>query len=615
MKRIQILETHIANRIAAGEVVERPASVVKELVENAIDAGATSICIEVQGGGLEYIRVTDNGCGIPPDEAVIAFARHATSKIRKAEDLEEIGTLGFRGEALSSIAAVSQLTMRSCEKGAELGVCLRFAGGECKENAPAGCPEGTTFEVENLFYNVPARQKFLKSARTEASYITDYMARMLIAYPFIAFKLIQNGRTIYQSTGDGELKNAIFTVYGAEVLPHLKPIDYDDGYMRLTGFVGTERIARSNRAAQSFFVNERYIRAQRLSFAVQFAFDTRLMTGKFPFIVLDIRISGREVDPNVHPNKLEIRFKDEDRVVHTVTRAVRNALAESIMEVPEFQKQDVQLGSHTFWQVGKAPGPAEEMAEEEARIAVSEALNSQKAPQKVILRERDDQELQVPREAIPHVAVHVKPREQQQPSIVPTRISALEDEFQVIGQLFSCYWVITQGDTVFFIDQHAAHERIIYEKLMESGLQAQSQMLLLPQILRLSAGEYDTLMENLDVFKTLGFSIEEFGPLTVSLRAVPHIVGEPQTAAFLRDALTFLQNKNRISTVELKREAIIQSACKHAVKAGDHLHEEEIRALLREFTENGVPMTCPHGRPVMVGMRKNEFEKLFKRSV
>ena len=299
MSRIKVLSQYTANQIAAGEVVERPASIVKELVENAIDAGASTITIETKGGGLESIRVVDSGSGIAAEDAETAFLRHATSKISTAEDLSHIETLGFRGEALASIAAVAHVTLKTRTEEEEAGTLLRISGGTVQEKCEIGIPNGTTLEVENLFFNVPARLKFIKSARAESAYISEYVSRMLMAKPGIAFRLIQNGKTVFQSAGDGNLQDAIYCVYGGDVFPHLRALSYDDGYVRLSGYVGTEQAARSNRNAQSVYINSRYIKSQKISYALQRAYDMRLMVGKFPFAVLNITISPNEIDVNV----------------------------------------------------------------------------------------------------------------------------------------------------------------------------------------------------------------------------------------------------------------------------------------------------------------------------
>lgn len=650
MKRIQVLTKHTANQIAAGEVVERPASVVKELVENSIDAGSTAVTIEINGGGIEYIRVTDNGSGILPDDLPLAFLSHATSKITTAEDLAHIETLGFRGEALASIGAVSMLTMRTRIKDADEGAMIRIEGGEVKENAPFGCPEGSTTEVRNLFYNVPARLKFLKSQRAEASAISDYISRAIMANPAISFKLISNGKLIYHSPGDGKLRSAIFCIYGGEVLPHIKAVDYDDGRVKITGFIGTEKLARPNRQHQSLFVNSRYVRSSQISYGIQRAFDTRLMGGRFPFFVLNISVDFADVDVNVHPNKMEVRFKDEQGAVRAATIAARMALGDPVAPIithedilpthkqliPEKKpdsQQFVQLTEKTEAKAIQTPfisslnQPAPKTA-----IKVSEARPSYIMPSKktvlptgslsygstlnmTVEQKRQQIKLEAAEadKAQPVIHVTVPPIKKEQPPEAPRQLEFGKIPYRIVGQLFGCYWVVQQGEDVFFIDQHAAHERRLYESIISKPLEPDSQLLLMPEVEKLSGAEYDTLMENLELFKELGFDIDEFGALTISIRAVPAIFSAPEAPAFIHEAIGILQNKSTLTAKDVKRSSLIQSACKHAIKAGDLLTDVEINTLLEEYTNNGVPMTCPHGRPVMVRMSKAEFEKLFKR--
>lgn len=647
MKRIKVLSQLTANQIAAGEVVERPASVVKELVENALDAGASAITIETKGGGLESIRVTDNGCGIPAEDVETAFLRHATSKISTADDLSHIETLGFRGEALASIAAVSHVTLKTCTAEEEAGTLLRVSGGEVKENHATGTPQGTAIEVENLFFNVPARLKFIKSARAESAYISDYISRMLMARADVAFKLVQNGKTVFQSAGDTNLQDAIYCVYGADMLPHLRELFYDDGYVRLSGFIATEQAARSNRNAQSFFINARYIKSQKLSFALQRAYDMRLMVGKFPFAVLSLAISPNEIDVNVHPNKLDVRFKNEERVMRAATIAARQALGDPVsMPIShttgggwpqtEFSRsaeyarktQDREtIPSITAY----APDSKEECV---AQASFFPFDVSTKPAQPPILREPESvtvaPQVKIPERqltpwqksssSMPEALSEPKTEQAQERDKRPAPLAERNEQlrltcgsYRIIGQVFDCYWIVQQDEDTFFIDQHAAHERRLYERFAEKGVAAQSQILLIPAVIKLSPLEFETLMENLPQFAELGFDIEEFGMLTVSVRAVPYLIGEPQAAAFLHEAIALLDRRNRLSTVELKRAALIQAACKHAVKAGETLDHVEIEALLREYETEGMPLTCPHGRPVMVKMAKIDFEKLFKR--
>lgn len=482
-----------------------------------------------------------------------------------------------------------------------------------------------------------------KSARAEAAYISDYVSRMLMARPQIAFKLIQNGKTVYQSAGEGSLRDAVYCVYGGDVFPHLRELFYDDGYVRLSGFIGTEQAARSNRNAQSFYINARYIKSQKLSFALQRAYDMRLMVSRFPFAVLNIVISPNEIDVNVHPNKLDVRFKNEERILRAATIAARQALGDPVA-LPNRSRQcrcrnsgKRLTGTHlcdktrnrTSWLMrrvrnnpcGKLRPPKWKRPSELFRPAEATRPPILREPVAMSARPLPDP---FPRQE-PHVQGNVPvPIPAQIPALVPPEkpVAPKREEqqtrlvcnaYRIIGQAFDCYWIVQQDDNVFFIDQHAAHERRLYERFAEKGVAAQSQILLVPTVLKLSPFEFSTLMDNLPQFEELGFEIEEFGMLTVSVRAVPHLIGQPQTAEFLREAIALLDKRNRLSTVELKRAALIQAACKHAVKAGEVLNRVEIEALLREYEAEGAPLTCPHGRPVMVKMTKLDFEKLFKR--
>ena len=672
MPHIEQLSPHIANLIAAGEVVERPASVVKELLENAIDAGAAHVSVAICRGGVEMIEVSDDGTGIEAESVPTAFLRHATSKIRTQDDLEAIHTLGFRGEALSSIAAVSQLTMRTRTKDSESGTQIHIEGGDIKECAECGCAEGTAIEVRNVFYNVPARLKFLKSQRAEGAAISDYAARAIMGNPGVSIKLLNNGKVIYHSPGDGQLRSAIFCIYGGEVLPHIKEVDYDDGRFRITGYVGTESISRPNRQQQSLYINSRYVRSQQISYGVQRAFDTRIMAGKFPFYVLDIGVNYEDVDVNVHPNKMEVRFKDEQGAVRAATIATRMALGDpvaptirrediitkktafgsinalnaavrqEIVQPTDSKKPDNQLSySELFKPADKSPLKLKEPgAVPTASIRSGMGFKYDSASAMELLRQRYGESVVGPKNARAETKPEVQPvsaaediakKERMLPETTqsdvpvpsaepetllkekPQQAEFGQSHYDIIGQLFSCYWIVQQGESVFFIDQHAAHERRLYERIMNKPLEPDSQMLLMPVIEKLMPEEYQTLMDNLPLFEELGFEIEEFGALTVSVRAVPAILNAPETASFLHEAIGRLEAKNRLSTKDLKRSALIQYSCKHAIKAGALLPKEEIEALLKEFEGDGVPMTCPHGRPIMVRMTKAEFEKLFKR--
>ena len=643
MKRIKVLSTLVSNQIAAGEVIERPASVVKELVENAIDAMSKSVTVETSGGGIEYIRVADNGGGINADDVRTAFMRHATSKISESTDLERIGTLGFRGEALASIASVARVSIKTRTHGNDYGTLFVIEGGEEKELSQCGCPEGTTVEIRDLFFNVPARLKFLKNPRSESAYIADYIARMIMARPNVAFTLIQNGNTVYKSAGDGNLFNAIYAVYGSGVIDNLRRLSYDDGYIKITGYVGTETLSQSTRAKQSFVVNGRYIKSQKLSYAVQRAFETRIMKGKFPFIVLNIAISSHEIDVNVHPNKLDVRFKNEERVCNSVTKTVLAALVNTGIADANIEKTSIKTAineaSSAKVQTSKIVGRSTDAAsnsrifKEGERIIWGNMLSAERPSTlseysvsnlRACYRSESNRDELNPfparaadmgesEETVPTVFIKKRSVSAEQTQINETLLE--KEKFEVKGCLFDTYWIIEQGNTVFFLDQHAAHERKLYNDYINVPEKPKSQVLLVPQTVKLDAREYDTLINNLSELETIGFDIEDFGAMTISVRAVPAFIGSLHIGSFISDAVAAIRSFGKKAQSELLRASLIQSACKHAIKAGQRISDEEIQALLEYYSANGAPLTCPHGRPVMVKMTKKDFEKMFKRVI
>lgn len=654
--KIRLLEQNVANQIAAGEVVERPASVVKELVENSIDAKCSSVTIETDGGGVEYIRITDNGHGIDADDAPVAFERHATSKIRSSEDLMRIETLGFRGEALASVAAVSKVTMRTRTKDSDYGTFVSIDAGEIKENSQCGCLDGTTIEVRDLFYNVPARRKFLKSHRSENAFIADYVSRLILARPDISIKLIQDGKTIYHSLGDGKLTSAIYTVYGKETLDKLCAVSYDDGYVLIDGYVGNETILQASRQKQSLFVNGRYIKSAKLSYALQRAFDTRAMKGQFPFAVINMKLSSSEIDVNVHPNKIDVRFRDEMRVENALVSAVKRALTETsgilsanldriihqnAAELPQHIKSEIKASVIVEKPVEKHGGgrafvrdygkeifrnaesmPVSGFGEKSPSFALPFEMNTDL---NVSHTENTINEQRPPAEGITH-----KPpiQEVKQTSIskkeavkasevlpIQEKILLQADEYRLVGNIFSGYWIIQQGNNIFLIDQHAAHERMLYEKLNNTELTARSQLLLISQHATLDPNEYATYRQNAEIFEELGFEIEDFGTMSVSVKAVPYILDKVQAMEFFSAAISALMTHGRATNTEIKRNELMQLACKKAVKVSTAITEQEARALLEYYEKDGVPLTCPHGRPVMVKISKRDIEKLFKRIV
>lgn len=643
MKRIKVLSTLVSNQIAAGEVIERPASVVKELVENAIDAMSKSVTVETTGGGIEYIRVADNGGGINADDVRTAFMRHATSKISESTDLERIATLGFRGEALASIASVARVSIKTRTHGNDYGTLFVIEGGEEKELSQCGCPEGTTVEIRDLFFNVPARLKFLKNPRSESAYIADYIARMIMARPNVAFTLIQNGNTVYKSAGDGNLFNAIYAVYGSGVIDNLRRLSYDDGYIKITGYVGTETLSQSTRAKQSFVVNGRYIKSQKLSYAVQRAFETRIMKGKFPFIVLNIAISSHEIDVNVHPNKLDVRFKNEERVCNSVTKTVLAALVNTGIADANIEKTSIKTAineaSSAKVQTSKIVGHSTDAAsnsrifKEDERIIWGNMLSAERPStlseysvsnlRACYSSESNRDELNPfparaadmgeSEETVPTVFIKKRAVSAEQTQINETLLE--KEKSEVKGCLFDTYWIIEQGNTVFFLDQHAAHERKLYNEYINVPEKPKSQVLLVPQTVKLDAREYNTLINNLSELETIGFDIEDFGAMTISVRAVPAFIDSLHIGSFISDAVAAIRSFGKKAQSELLRASLIQSACKHAIKAGQRISDEEIQALLEYYSANGAPLTCPHGRPVMVKMTKKDFEKMFKRVV
>ena len=646
MKRINVLAPNIANKIAAGEVVERPASVVKELIENSIDAGSNAITVEIMNGGISYIRITDNGSGIDENDVETAFLRHATSKLSAADDLSHIETLGFRGEALASIAAVSKVKMRTRTQAAEYGTMICIEGGVVTAKEPSGCPCGTTIEVSELFFNVPARLKFLKSPRSEAALIGDYVMRLILSNPSVSIKFINNGKTIYQSAGDGSLENAVFCVYGTEVTANLFPVNYDDGYLKLTGYVGSESLARNSRSQQSLFVNHRYIKSATVSYSVQRAFDTRLMHGKFPFFILDMLVSSYEIDVNVHPNKLEIRFKDDQRIGNSVLRAVNAAIdylpfdnasgAEPVLksEAPKPEKlyslfenkhdgdnKSFELSRESAFDSGDKSTYVVYSNDKETNVPF--IPDNTDSVSRVVLHDRGNssmpafnfpgvQEISAPGSIPVFSANNDKKRS---PEISkPEQILLCDSPYTVIGAAFDTYIIVQQQDNLFLIDQHAAHERMLYEKLIKDELRFDSQILLVPERITLDPVQYEILCENLERFTELGFSVQPLNGTMIRIDAVPSMVSS-NAAGFISDAVSVIADAGSVSELDLVRSKLIQTACKKALKAGDRLEKEEIYEIIEAYKNGATPMTCPHGRPVIISITKTDLQKRFKRIV
>ena len=607
MSVIHVLKPQIANQIAAGEVVERPASVVKELVENAIDAGATAITVRIENGGMRSISVSDNGCGIAKDDCRNAFLRHATSKIATSEDLTRVTTLGFRGEALASIASVSRVTMVTRPKDAEVGTKLQIDNGSVRSEEEVSCVFGTSFVVEELFASVLARLKFLKSPRTEAGYIGDYVGKMILARPEISFKYENDGRTVYETFGDGDLFNAIFSVYGSSIADKLVPVSYENGYMKVTGFLGLPEISRNNRSHQTIFLNGRSIRSAAVSAAVAQAYDTRLMIGRFPLFVLNLGISPLEVDVNVHPTKAEVRFADENRVFQAVSAAARLALSST----------DRHVESAFDTVLPKQPSVSSAEPEADPRRPQHVDFHSFGSGNRSFSYKEQNVSSFVGsgyRGDVPTFQIRTEAKTQ---SREPEHASPLFDHepISVIGCAFRTYWIVEKGENLYLIDQHAAHERKLYDALSSEEITISSQQLLVSREITLTPSEMEQYTENRKTFLDLGFGLTQSGTRTLTMSEAPVLNGKTLHEDFFHAVLALLSERKENVKESLLKEKMMQTACKHAVKGGEPVQESEIRDLIEQFLSGNVPLTCPHGRPVVVRITKTELEKMFRRIV
>ena len=608
MPLIHVLKPQVANQIAAGEVVERPASVVKELVENAIDAGATAVSVRIENGGMRSITVTDNGCGIAREDCRNAFLRHATSKITTAEDLSHVTTLGFRGEALASIASVSRVTMITRQNDSDVGTNLMIDNGTVVSEEDAPCVFGTMMIVEELFASVPARLKFLKSARTEAGYVGDYIGKMILSRPDISFRYESDGKTVYETYGDGSLYNAVFCVYGATVAEKLVSVDYDNGYMRIEGYLGLPEISRNNRAFQTIFLNGRSIRSVSVSTAVAQAYDTRLMIGRFPFFVLNLSLSPQEVDVNVHPTKAEVRFADENRVFTSVSAAAKLALGACEKHVESgldhVQPKQPEIQTDPIEKKDAIPVPRVDFKE----YARNSGSFSYRESDYTTFREKRGNE------AVPNYTIHTNslPTQKKAESASPL---FSDEPTEVIGCVFQTYWIAAKGQSMFLIDQHAAHERRLYEDLASRKIEISSQQLLVPREVALSPSEIALWETNQSTLSEMGFGLTRTGATELLLSEVPVLNGQMLGEAYLHAALSILSEQDRNVTFELVKERLMQSACKHAIKGGEPISKDEISELLDLFLNGELPLTCPHGRPVIVRITQTELEKMFRRIV
>lgn len=639
MPQIKVLDKHVAELIAAGEVVERPASVIKELVENSIDAGATQVTVEIQNGGVSYMRVTDNGCGISRNDVPTAFLRHATSKVSTSTDLDSISTLGFRGEALASVAAVARVEMMTCKEG-ETGVIYKICGGEEISLDDAGCPVGTTIIVRDLFYNTPARMKFLKKDVGEANAVAGVLDKIALSHPEISIRFIRDGKNTLNTPGDGDLKATIYAVFGRDFASGLIKTDYTLDNMSVSGYIGTPVAARANRNMQFFYINGRYVKSKNMIAAVEQAYKNSIMVGKFPSCVLNLNIPFNLVDINVSPSKTEARFVDERAVFNIIYYGVKTALNMGDTR-PELKLDNIPIKTdnglhntaiksepHISKPIVTAPPKPAPASDFIPTSNYFEALSRNKAPSEesvfrsapVVqyndkpMRYNLDVVYEEPEEKTPTQTTFIEPVTEisaEKTAVITDEPTEAKPEIKIIGELFTTYIIAECGEKVVFIDKHAAHERILFEKIRTE--EHDSQMLLEPVTVTLAKEEYTLVTENLDLIARVGFEIDDFGASSVIVRAVPTVLaGEDVKSLILEIAGGFCNNK---TTVEIEKLDWLYHniACRAAIKAGSHSNMTEMAALAERIINHDDIRYCPHGRPVAFTLTKKELEKQFGR--
>lgn len=595
--RIHVLDEHTANQIAAGEVVERPASVIKELVENSIDAQSRSIEIEIANGGIDFIRVTDNGIGMSPADTKLAVLRHATSKIRLAEDLTKIDSLGFRGEALPSIAAVAKLTITTRQQHQPLASYIEIQGGKMVDAREAGGNIGTTVTVADLFFNTPARQKFLKTPGAESTQIHNVLGKLALSHPEIAFKLINNGKAVFSTPGNGQLQDTLLSMYGHKIGSELLPIDYNRDSIVISGYVSKPSLLKSSRNWQTFIVNARIINSRFIAKAIDNAYHSLLPKIGFPLAVLNINVPLETIDVNVHPQKSEVKFSNDQ----VVFRAVYKAIAEALT-APQSMDQLAAAIEPSQRQMHPDPIPRRYEYQQQNYIPVQSVQLWQEGESSVSL------------------ATARKRMQQEEPILgnstqSPVFVNAESNtDFQPLGQISDCYIVAQGEDGLYIIDQHAAHERILYDRLCGATGRIPVQQLLMPAYFELDAGEMTLIEENHAAFYELGFTLEQVGPNTMRLVETPADVPPAEMEALLRQIMAIIQNEQQPSPEKLRHACLQMTACRAAIKAGDSLNMRQIQALVSELCSTHLPYTCPHGRPAIVKISTAELAKMFKRT-
>lgn len=663
MANIQVLDQITIDKIAAGEVIERPASIIKELVENAIDAGASAVTVEIKEGGISFIRITDNGCGIPKGEVPLAFLRHSTSKIRSVDDLSTVASLGFRGEALSSIAAIAQVELITKTKDEVTGTRYRIEGGAEKSIEDTGAPDGTTFLVHQIFYNTPARRKFLKTPMTEASHVSELMTRLALSHPEVSIQFINNGQEKLHTSGNGKLKDIIYHVFGRDIANNLLETNERIDGIQVQGFIGKPIISRGNRNYENYFINGRYVKSNIIAKAIEDAYKDFTMQHKYPFTALHFTMDGTDLDVNVHPTKMELRFSNQQGVYNFIYNALKQTLNEPELiprvELPEAKEVPVKAEKIVERKQEQPMTPVREerktpVIEEEKNLdyfmkkmrervtayhqqavevkptpapsVIQENVNYEALPasQAAAVKQPVPEQRTVAKE--PMLEQAVAPREEKS-VVTEKQLDFFEEklltkkaaqEYKIIGQLFETYWLVEFHEQLYIIDQHAAHERVLYEKTLRGMKDREftSQYLSPPIILNLSMQEEEALNTHMDIFTNIGFEIEPFGGDSYAIRAVPDNLFSIAKRELFTEMLDQLVDGIHSSLApDIVAEKVASMSCKAAVKGNSRLSAAEVETLIGELLELENPYHCPHGRPTIIAMTKRELEKKFKRIV
>lgn len=607
MARIHVLDKSVSNMIAAGEVVSRPASAVKELIENAMDAGAKNITVEIKNGGISFLSVTDDGSGIEEDDILTAFMPHATSKIASAKDLASIMTYGFRGEALSSIAAVSRITLVTKTLDADEAVKLELEGGEVKGSETVGAKTGTHIAVSDIFFNTPARYKFLKKDSAEAAAVTDVVQKAALSRPDISVRYISSGREVFKTQGDGNLLNAVYSLFGGDIAKHMIKVDYSDSGVRVTGYSGTAAVARPNRNMQIFFVNGRSVVSRTVSFALSEAYKNQLTVGRFPSAVLNIEIDPSAVDVNVHPSKTEVKFTDEKAIYDAVYWGVKNML---------YEKPYVPAVESITKKPAEPVRPAQTEAPKEQNPIVAHVQKSLDTfGKKSGFHKIEPVKKEAPKTFAAEERVKYEPKPEEKPA--QQTIAAEEtDDFTLIGQIFDTYLIAQKGSDMLLIDQHAAHERLNYEALKKKRDENEpaGQLFLVPEVISLSDSDMVVWEENREFFKSIGFETDKMGENDIMIRSAPYGTDVSDSGDVIREILTLLSDKRHDNRrTYLEERAMYTVSCKAAIKANMAISPLEQRELIKKVLALPGINTCPHGRPIMIKMTKEKIEKEFKR--